>query len=90
VGGAEVDEEDLVFDVVDEGDEFGDEFGFLAGVEFAEEDGELGVVAATLEGVEDAGAAFVVGDVVGDEVVASGGHVRRWDDLGASGTWFGN
>lgn len=83
MGWTEIDQEDLVFFVVNEPDELVDEFGVLTGVEFAEKDGELGVVAARLKSVKDGGTTFVVGDVVGDEVVAAGGHesdlkVRDW------------
>ena len=75
VGRAQVDEQDLIFGVVDDRGQIGSKLGQLARVELAEEYGELGVVAATFEVVEDFAAAFVVGDVVADDVMAAGGVV---------------
>ena len=78
VGRAEVNEQDLILGVVDDGAEVGAKLGEFAGVELAEKDGELGVIAAAFEVVKDFGASFVAffagGDVVGDKIVSSCGH----------------
>ncbi len=66
-GGAEVDEEDLVFVVVDDGGEFGAEADEVSRGELALEDGVLQVVAVAAHGLEDFAQAFVVGNVVADE-----------------------
>jgi hypothetical protein len=68
VGGAEMDEEDLVFIAMDDLREIvaaADEVGLG---ELALEDGELEVVAVVAHGLEDFAEAFLVGDVVADEV----------------------
>jgi hypothetical protein len=75
VGGAEVYDKDLVLVVVDDGRQGGAEMGQLHRVALAEKDGELGVVAAPFEVIEDLAATFVVGNVVGDDVVSSGCHL---------------
>ncbi len=67
-GGAEVDEEDLVFVVMDDAGEFGAAANEVAGGELAFEDGVLEVVAEAAHRFEDFAEAFVVGDVVADEV----------------------
>lgn len=78
-GGAEVDEEDLIFGVFDdfgEGGATADEVGWG---ELAFEDGELEVVAEAAHEFEDFAEAAVVADVVADEVglahgVSGGGY----------------
>ena len=67
-GGSEVDEEDLVFIVIDDAGEFGAAADDVAGGELAFEDGVLEVVAVAAHGFEDFAEALVVGDVVADEV----------------------
>ena len=67
-GGAEMDEENLVFVVLDEVGEEGAAADEVGGGELAFEDGELEVVAEGAHGFEDLAEAFVVGDVVTDQV----------------------
>jgi hypothetical protein len=71
---AKIDQENLVFRVVDNGRQIGAELGQLARVELAEENGELRVVAAPFEMVEHFIAPFIIGDVVADEKMPAGGH----------------
>ena len=66
--GPEMDEQDLVFVVVDDAGEFGAAADEVAGGELAFEDGVLEVVAVTAHGLEDLAEAVVVADVVADEV----------------------
>jgi hypothetical protein len=73
VSGAEVDDEDLVLALVDSFGEASAEADEFDVGEFAEEDGVLGMVAEVMEGLEDAGAAVVVGDIVADEEVSAHG-----------------
>lgn len=67
-GGAEMDEENLVFVVVDEVGEEGAATDEVGGGELAFEDGELEVVSEGAHGFEDLAEALVVGDVVTDQV----------------------
>ena len=73
VGGAEGDDEDLVFGVVEKFVEFGDHLDFLFVAEFAAEYGVLEVVAVAAHFAVDKAEAFVVGDVVGDDVYSAHG-----------------
>jgi hypothetical protein len=66
--GAEIDEEDLVEVVVDDFGELGGELGEVGAGELALEDGVLEVIAPGAHDFEDAAEAFVIGDVVADEV----------------------
>jgi hypothetical protein len=78
-GGAKVEEEELVGVVVDDGAAEGDEAGVFWRGEFAEEQAELDVFAVVFEDIEEAGTAFIVCDVVGAEVDASGhGSADDW------------
>jgi len=66
-GGAEVDEEDLVFVVIDQIAQRVATFRQVDGVELALEDGVLEMVAEIAHGLVDLAEAFVVADVVADE-----------------------
>jgi len=77
VGGAEIDDQHLILGVIDDCGQISAKLGEFGGIELAEEDGELRVVAATFEVVEDLVAAFVVGNVVADDVVASCSHCDK-------------
>ena len=76
LGGAEVDEEDLVFGWFDDLGEFVFECDFFCGGEVAFEDGVLEVVAVIFAGFEDATEAFFVADVVADDPGVSHGAGR--------------
>lgn len=67
-GGAEVDEKDLVFEMVDDAGEAAAAGGEILGGELTLEDGELEVVSEGAEEFEDLAEAFRVGDVVTDEI----------------------
>lgn len=88
-GGAEVDEEDLVEVVVDGFGEFGAEAGEVGGGELAFEDGVLEVVAPGAHDFEDASEAFVVGNVVADEVGVAHGDFEITVDRLARGATLG-
>ena len=79
---AEVDDEHLIQRVVNDVDEHLFQFGQFAGVELAEENGELDVVAALEADIEHFVAPLVAvlvgGDVVTDEIMSAGGHEVRW------------
>lgn len=77
-GGAEVNDDDLVVAVVDEEVELISEASEFGGVEGAEEDAELEVVAVVGQCAEDIVAAFVVSDVVGDEELAAWHGFSGW------------
>ncbi len=90
-GGAEVDEDDLILIVVDDATEFDTEFDEIRGGELALEDGVLEVVAEAAHDFEDLTEAFVVRDVVGDEVggahcLGEGGTMQA---CGFEWVWFG-
>lgn len=72
-GGAEVDEEDLVFVVLDDFAENVPALGEVDGRELALEDRVLQVVAEVAHGLIDPAEAFVVADVVADEIGVSHG-----------------
>jgi hypothetical protein len=76
LGGAQIYEEDLVLVVMDDAAELDAEVDEIRGGELTLEDGVLEVVAVAAHDFEDLAEAFVVGDVVGDEVG------------GAHGGWF--
>lgn len=81
VGRSEIDDQHLVFVVVDPAVELRTQLRDLAGVEIGEEHAALGMVAHALEAHEDAFAALVVGHVVGDQMVAAGAQrvtTFRW------------
>ena len=68
LGGAEADEDHLVFGVVDKGRQFGFQRGLFRRVEVALENRELEVVAVVFAGFEHAAQAFGIGDVVANKV----------------------
>lgn len=72
VRGAQVEQQDLILTVMDDVGDTGAERGEFEGSEVAEKNAVLRVIAFALKQVEQLGPAFVVGDVVGDEVMASG------------------
>jgi hypothetical protein len=74
VGWAKVDEKDLILVIVDLGRQVGAKDSQFARVALAEEDGELGMIAAAFEEIEDFASPLVVGDVIGDEKMPAGGH----------------
>jgi len=80
-GGAEGNEEDLVFIVVDDVVQCGFELGFFFGVEVAFKHGELDVVAVVAACFEGAAQAFVVGDVVANKVCGAHGSPREEGDV---------
>jgi hypothetical protein len=84
-GRPEVDEQDLVFVVVDDGGQLGAAADEVAGGELALENGVLEVVSEGAHGLENLAEAFVVADVVADEIGLS--HfitlAEKWTD------WFG-
>jgi hypothetical protein len=67
-GGAEMDEEDLVFRVLDDASKFDAAADEVSGSELAFKDGVLEVVAETAHELEDFAEAAVVSDVVTDEI----------------------
>jgi hypothetical protein len=72
----EVEEEELVLLGVDVVAAERDETYVLGGRKFAEKQAELDVFTVVFEDVEEAGAAFVVGHVVGAQEHAAGGGQR--------------
>ncbi len=74
MGGAEIDDQHLVFGVVNDDGQVQPQLRELRRVELAEENGELHMVATSFEVVEDFGPPIIVGDVVGDDVMTPGGH----------------
>jgi hypothetical protein len=62
--------------VVDDAREFDAESGEIHGGELALEDGVLEVIAEAAHDFEDLSEAFIVGDVVGDEVGGAHGGVE--------------
>lgn len=78
VGWAEVDEEDLVGGVMDDLAEFVPQFGEVDGCELALENRELQVVAEIAARLKDFSQAFVVGDVVTNEIRIPHGRASRW------------
>ncbi len=68
VGGAEVDEEDLVFVVIDELGEQGAAADEVRGGELAFEDGELEMVSEGAHGFEDLAKTLIVGYIVTDQI----------------------
>ena len=85
VGGAEVDEEDLVFVVIDELGEQGAAADEVRGGELAFEDGELEMVSEGAHGFEDLAKTLVVGYVVTDQI----GLTHLLDILAAFGEMCG-
>jgi hypothetical protein len=73
-GGTEVDKKDLIPVVVDDAAEFDAKVDQVRGRKLTFEDGVLEVVAKTSHDFEDLAEAFVVGDVVGDEVGGAHGE----------------
>jgi hypothetical protein len=67
-GGTEIDEEDLILVVVNDGGQFGAEPDEVGGIQLAFENGVLEVVAITAHDLKDLSEAFVVAYVVADEV----------------------
>jgi hypothetical protein len=74
--GAEGDEENLVFAVVDEFLEFGFHADAFDRGEVALEDGKLQVIAEIFAGFENAAQAFRIRDVVGDDIGRAHGGYR--------------
>ena len=68
LGWTEIHEQHLVLGVMDDGVEFRAKAGQVGGCELAFEDGILDVVAGLAEGLEDLPEAFVVADVVADQI----------------------
>jgi hypothetical protein len=73
-GGAEVHEEDLVFDMVDDAREERFQFGFFAGCQVTLEDGKLEMIPEIAAGFENLSEAFGVADVVANKVSAAHGE----------------
>ncbi len=71
---AKINEEDLVLLVEDDGGQVGSQLGQFAGVQLAEEHGELRVVSSTFQMVEHLPATFVIGNIVADEEMPAGRH----------------
>jgi hypothetical protein len=67
-GGPEMDKQNLIFVMVDDAGKFGAAPNQIAGSELAFEHRILQVVAVAAHGLEDLAEAFVVADVVTDEV----------------------
>jgi hypothetical protein len=65
--GTEIDEEDLILVMVNDGGQFGAEPDEVGGIQLAFENGVLEVVAVTAHDLEDLSEAFVVAYVVADE-----------------------
>ncbi len=76
MGGAEVEDQDLVLPMIDVLSQSSSEFGKFDGVQFTEEDAVLCMIAVVAERLEDSVSAFVIGDVIGDEVMSSLGVHR--------------
>jgi hypothetical protein len=71
---AEINKRHLIFGMMDDERKIGSKLSQLSRIELTEEDGELGVVTAAFQVIEHLPAPFVVGDVVADEIVPTGGH----------------
>ena len=69
--GAQVEQEHLVFAVVDDAIEPGAEAGEFGGVAVAEEHAVLDTVSLAFEQFKGLCAPFVIGDIVADEIVSS-------------------
>ena len=74
MGRTQINLQHLILVMVDDGREISPELSQFARIELAEEDGELRVIASTFKMIEHLGSALVVGNVVGDDEVASRGH----------------
>ena len=77
-GGAEVDEQHLVFVVLDDLTECVSALGQIDRRELALEDRVLRMVAKVSHGLEDLAEAFIVADVVADEKGISHGRISPW------------
>ena len=74
VGRTKINEQHLILGMVNDRRQVGTKLRQLTRIELAEEDGKLGVVAATFEFVKDLAPPFVVGDIVTDNIMAAGSH----------------
>jgi len=71
VSGAKIDNEDLVFSMMDEGGHASFEFKEFLFVELAKEDAVLRVISETMEETENFSPSFVITDVIGNDVIAT-------------------
>jgi len=71
---AQINQQHLVVAIVNGGGEVGAKQRELPWIELAEEDGELSMIAASFEKIEDLTAPLIISDVVRDEEVPAGGH----------------
>lgn len=73
---AQVEDEQLIFVMMEGFVESAAKHDEFSPREFAEENAELGMIAVIFKGLKDAVSAFIVGDIVRKQV-ASSGHCQR-------------
>lgn len=74
MSGAKINQQNLVFGVMNSLRKDASQISQFSRIELAEKDGELRVVAAAFEGIEDFVPTFVVGNIVADDVMPARRH----------------